>query len=176
MWGGNMVKCVRLLERIVKFFSWFGIIFMVILMMVILSNVILRFFNLGINGAYEIAQHCLVGIVWFGVPLAALKNDMIELDIIKFSRGYMLVIRLISAAMCVLIGICTIIQGNIARLLGSASTVLKIPRHPFQWITALGFFLIVFAIAVYVYDNRKDNQNQYQSSKPKQHENYSACR
>jgi len=153
-----------MLERIVKFFSWFGIAFMAILMLIILSNVVLRFFNFSINGAYEIAQHCLVGIVWFGVPLAALKNEMIELDIIKFQSGYMLIVRLVSAAMCVLIGICTIIQGNVARLLGSASTVLRIPRHPFQWITALGFFLIVFSIIVYIYDNR--NSTPDLSKKP----------
>ena len=150
----GMDKTVVILEKTVKVFAWFGVAFMAILMTVTIVNIILRFFNYGINGVYEIGQNCLVAIVWFGVALAVLRDDMIELDIIRFPRIYMLILRLFSAAMCALIGVCTVIQGNVARLLGSASNILKIPRHPFQWITAFGFFLIVPALITVIYRDR----------------------
>ena len=154
----GMDKTLEFLERLIRVFAWFGVAFMMILMMVTIVNIVLRFFNYGINGAYEIGQNCLVAIVWFGVATAVLRDDMIELDIIKFPRIYMLILRLFSAAMCAVIGVCTVIQGNVARLLGSASNILKIPRHPFQWITAFGFFLIVPALIVVICKDRRDRE------------------
>jgi uncharacterized membrane protein len=43
--------------------------------------------------------------------------------------------------------------------MASASNILKIPKFPFQWVTALGFFLIILAIVVNMYRDRLPKKN-----------------
>jgi TRAP-type C4-dicarboxylate transport system permease small subunit len=159
--GLNMKKLVNALNKVVNFFTWFGIAALVVLMALIVVNIITRIFNYSIPGAYEIAQCLMVCIIWFGVGETVLKNAMIDVDIIQFPYIYRSIVLIISAIFCFIIGVSTVIQGNIARVMASASNILKIPKFPFQWVTALGFFLIILAIVVNMYRDRLPKKNSH---------------
>jgi hypothetical protein len=56
---------------------------------------------------------------------------------------------------CVLAAIGAIKEGLTALAMQGSSNILRIPKFPFLWITAFGFFTVAFVIVVIVLHDRR---------------------
>jgi hypothetical protein len=74
-----------------------------------------------------------------------------------------LINRLITIALCTLATVGAIKEGITSMRLGGSTNILKIPKYPFMWITAIGFFTVVVAVVVFILYNR------YKKTHPRTH-------
>lgn len=156
-----MKKFVKIGDKIINVSMILGFISIFAMMMLIVVNIIMRkVFSTAILGSVEITQQMLVCIVWFGMCVCARNGEMMAVDIFKFPEAYMRVIDYITLVICVFSGIAAV-KGGIANMRNnSGTTQLHIPKCIFQYITAIGFFLVAFAIILNLIDLHMEKKNR----------------
>ncbi|MCL1829279.1 MAG: hypothetical protein FWG32_07265, partial [Oscillospiraceae bacterium] len=98
-------------------------------------------------------------VVWFAGGRCALKEEMIQVNIFKVGPVVELINKLISVLLCALATIGAVKEGLIAMRLGTGSSILKIPKYPFMWVTAFGFFTVILAVSVLILYARRKKQD-----------------
>ena len=141
-------------EKLIEAVNVLSCVAMVIMMLTIILDVILRMFSRHVPGQLEIVSYGMVCVVWFAVGRCALKEEMIQVNVFNVGPIIELINKLISIAMCTFATIGAFREGLIARRLGGGSSILRIPRYPFFWVTALGFLMVALAVTVLLVHNR----------------------
>lgn len=141
-----------------QIFKWSGVLGVVALLgmcALTFADVFLRFIlNRPIIGSVEVIEVFLACLVFFGIGRVTLTKGHITVDIIESLISGKAVYFLNSINNYIVMGLSllfmrqSILQGLFLQNLNIKSTMLKIPLYPFYYITALGFFLLLIAVAV----------------------------
>jgi TRAP-type C4-dicarboxylate transport system permease small subunit len=136
-----------------------GVVALVAMCGLTVSDVFLRFiFNDPIIGCAELIEILMACVVFLGLGKVALSNGHVVIDIIDKIVSKKTMALLDSINNFVVMGLClllirqTAVQGFFLQNMGRASTMLKIPLHPFHYLGAVSFFLLFAAVAILQYN------------------------
>lgn len=154
-------KGVGILEKlslsVTRFFNGIGVFFLTMMMLVISTDVILRyFFNSPIDGSLELIRFMLVLTILLAIPYTTVRKQHVSIDILtsKFSEKKQQhlegIITFISLILCVLLVWRAVIYAMLKHRSHEVSTVLHIPLAPFVGVVAFGFALTGCAMLIQV--------------------------
>ena len=139
-----------------------GVVFLLALMMMTVTDVILRyFFSKPIIGSMEISVSLMVCAVFLGVGWCALKDGHISVDIItgKLSKRGRAILNgfdnIVTLLLALIITWRSFAEALSAKEMEITSPILGIPRHPFVFVTSFGFFLFFSAALILFIKNIK---------------------
>lgn len=152
---GNFFRSTeRFIRALSRFLNILGIISLLCMMMLTVSDVFLRyFFKKPIIGGTELTQ-CFMVCMVLGLGWTTLKGQGIKMDLLveRFSIQTQRMIDSITAILGVLIMVPITItfffEIPIAKELGLTTAMLRIPEYPFYFVMGTGFgtFTIVLII------------------------------
>lgn len=143
-------------NRIAQISEIFGVVAVVVLvfmMMLTVSDVVLRyFFNSPIMASMEITEYMMVSVGFLGLAWCALKGMHIKVHLIvgRFSERAQAIVDIINHI--IILGLCVIIawrsfsEALMAKEMGRASEITDIPTHPFYYIVVFGYILLFFVM------------------------------
>lgn len=140
------MKVLRVIEKFIRAVSILDGFIVVALMLMINADIILRALGKSITGGVEIATIVVPVIVFLGVGYTALKEMHIRVDIFKGWPYMDRVTNFLCIVTLAVIGYFCLVQGFQVKSLGTASTVLRIPRWPVVMVTAFGMFMVTLAM------------------------------
>ncbi|MCL1828133.1 MAG: TRAP transporter small permease, partial [Oscillospiraceae bacterium] len=152
-------RLMKVTKRLIEAVNVLSCAAMVIMMLTIIADVFLRMFSRYVPGQLEIVSCGMVCVVWFAVGRCALKEEMIQVNIFKVGPVVEFINKLIVIALCAVATIGAVKEGLIAMRLGTGSSILKIPKYPFMWVTAFGFFTVISAVSVLLLYARRKKQD-----------------
>ena len=146
---GNRI--ITPLVRVIGVISGSALLFMMVL---VACDVILRYFNRPISGAYELVEYAMAITVSFGVTLCAHYNGHIAVDIVtdmlktSIKQGLACLMTLVAIAYTLPAMWMTARQVQDTYSSGITSAVLQIAVYPFTAIVALslGITAIIFLV------------------------------
>ncbi|MBN2041959.1 MAG: TRAP transporter small permease [Spirochaetes bacterium] len=145
---------MKLLNFISKIFQIAASTILALMMMITVSDVIMRyFFNKPILGTTELTENMMVIIVFFALAWCALKGDHLKVDILmthtpkRFQSLIDSITHLIGLIISILMIWRTIIEGAALKELNITSSLLHVPVYPFYYIAAAGGILFCISIA-----------------------------
>lgn len=141
-----MKKIFNGLDWVINNFIYFGGAVMLLLMLFTTVNSIGRIFNRPIAGDMEITVNALVCIVYSTIASCVISDKHIKIDIFTKFLWLTHFNHLFAIATSLLIATQSFNQGLKVVKMQYVTQLLQIPRAPFVFISALGFFL--FALAV----------------------------
>ncbi len=138
----------KILRYAVTGLAFFGGVCLVAMMMVTVTDVVLRYvFNAPIRGALDLSKMLLLLTVFSAVPYCAHKRGHVAIDLFISGLGNRagnVVSAIVALPGILILGILSwqsINAASLASLLGSATNLLVIPFAPFHWLIALSAFL-----------------------------------
>lgn len=143
-----MKRAIALIRRIVDDISYLGYLAMLCMMMLTVVDVTLRFFGHPIMGSMEITVALMVCVVFFGMGRCTLQNVHLKVELFKKFPILDKINSIITMILCFVIGWQCVVQGGKAMDLQSASQLLRIPKYPFLYVAACGFFLVAVALLI----------------------------
>ena len=145
-----MHRFVKIIERITRGCSLISSVFLLAVMLLIVANVVLRFFGRIIPGHYELVSLLIVVSIAFTLSYTAIHKGHIAMGLIisRVSRRKQLIIgaftTILSIAVWVVITWASILVIN-EKWLSEVSNMLMIPFLPFRcvWVLGLSLFCLV---------------------------------
>jgi TRAP-type C4-dicarboxylate transport system permease small subunit len=141
-----MKKIFAVLDWVINNFIYFGGAVMILLMFFTTINTVGRLFNSPIAGDIEITVNALVCIVYSTIASCVINDKHIKIDIFTKCPWLNHFNNAFAFATSLFISIESFNQGLKVVRMQYVSQLLQIPRAPFVFISALGFFL--FAVAI----------------------------
>jgi len=157
----------RSIERLITILGDAGVIVMVLLMALVVFDVFSRkFFLFPVKGAVELCMFMMAILTALGLAFSTLRGGNINVEIISnflSQRGNFLLDRinyLVTIAYLIIVVVQLISYGMFAAFLGTASDRLSIPLAPFIYITALGFFMMILAVILLIFNQSQEQKMQ----------------
>jgi TRAP-type C4-dicarboxylate transport system permease small subunit len=162
-----MKKVEKFIRLIIEASGIVGVVILLAMMMMTVSDVILRyFFRRPIVGSVEISTLLMVCVVFLAIAWCALKDGHISVDIITsklskrgraFLNGFD---NLLTFALALIIAWRTFLEAASVKKMDVNSPLLGIPRYPFIFLTAFGFLLLFFAALILFIRNAKSVKHE----------------
>lgn len=137
------------ISRIITVAHGIGVAFMTLMMLLTVSDVIMRYlFNRPIMGSFELTQFFMAILVSFGISYTAIKKGHVGVDIIisRLSRKTRMIVNMITQLLALvlfsLVSWRNIDQAINVKANGTTSSVLLIPVFPFVYVFAFGCALL----------------------------------
>ena len=144
-----LVFAVTILDKASLVAGVAGIVFMVAMMLLTVTDVFLRFvFNSPVMGSVEITEYLMVGTGFLGIAWCAVKRGHVGVDLIvgRFPPRVQAVIDsitcLLSLGVVPLVAWQAIIQAGYAKAENVQSDLLDIPAYPFYLIVGIAYILL----------------------------------
>ena len=145
-------RCNRIIHPLIQFIGFVGGGTLFFMMVLVACDVILRFFNRPISGAYELVEYSMAITVSFSVTVCAHQGGHIAVDIVtevlktNVKRVLACLVTILAIAYTLPITWMTASQIQEAYSSGLTSAVLRISVYPFMFIVAFAFLItsIVF--------------------------------
>ena len=139
-------------NRFSKWCNWLSCAAVLLMMCVIITNVILRFFNMTILGTYEYVELISAVIISFGLAHTGVIKGHVAVDLVlrRFSERAQAVVETIIAILA--LGVCGIVTWRLAQFgyqnfkLNLATETMAIPLYPFNLMIAFGFLVFLFVL------------------------------
>ncbi|HJX13547.1 MAG TPA: TRAP transporter small permease [Dehalococcoidales bacterium] len=155
---GFFAMAQRVIDVSSESFGVVAVIVLIFMMMMTVSDVVLRyFFNRPIMASAEMTEYMMVIVGFLGIAWCATKGTHIKVELIvgKWSpraQGIMDIINAVAViAVSVLIASQSLNEGFVAKQMGRASEITDIVHYPFYWLIVFGYvlmFLVMLAILV----------------------------
>ncbi|MFH1646717.1 MAG: TRAP transporter small permease [Chloroflexota bacterium] len=160
---GFFRRAERVIDVASESFSVVAVIVLIFMMMMTVSDVVLRyFFNRPIMASAELTEYMMVIVGFLGIAWCATKGTHIKVELIvgKWSPKAQVIMNIINAvcviAVCVLIASQSLNEGFVAKQMGRASEITDIAHYPFYWVVVFGYVLMFFVVlAILVHNVRK---------------------
>ena len=144
-----MKKIESAIEKIITAFAYVSAAAIIFIMLITAYDILDRLlFNKTVSGVIELVELAMVPAVWFGLPLCALRGDMIIVDIFKFPRLYNLTLKVITFVGCVAGAYAAFLQARKAKIQMMHTAIKDIQTWPYIMMVSLGFLLIALAVLV----------------------------
>jgi len=140
------MKIIRAIEKFIHAVSIFDGFLIIALMLMIAVDIVLRMLGSSVTGSVEIATMIVPILVFLGVGYTALKEMHIRVDIFRRWPHMDRVTNLMCIVIIAAIGVYCVRQAMQIYSIGTASTILRIPRWPFVMTTAFGMFMVSIAM------------------------------
>ena len=148
---------VRVIHRVVYYACIVGMAFLLIMMLLTTSDVIGRsIFNRPIAGTFEITQFMLAIIVLLGIGYAQQTRQHVRVELFVdklLPRGRIavdIIFTLIALIFVALLAWQGWKESFVAIKMETASDILKIPSYPFEFLIAVGAFLLALELLIKV--------------------------
>lgn len=157
-----MNKIEKVISRIIELSGISMIIPLLGIMMLIVIDVILRFFRMPITGGVEIIAFLMVCLFFLGLGWCLLKERHIRVDLISgiLSKRSRVILDILNCLAAMMLGIImttqSVSRAMFAQKLGTSSKTLGIPEFPFILVVAFGCFLLFFAALLLLYKIKKE--------------------
>jgi len=153
-----MIYRILKIRRFIEiFFSWFSLIILLSMLLITVSQVILRnLFGISLNLASEIARQEVIWLTFTGGILTTLKNKHIAIDLLSriLSEKYKTILSIIlNISAAIICGFLTWFSINFLKMeIEFASTIAdKIPSWTFQVIIPVGFFFMALSFLLNIF-------------------------
>ena len=157
-----MRKVEKIIRLIIEACGIIGVVILLAMMMMTVSDVIMRyFFRQPIIGSTEISVTLMGCVVFLGIGWCALNDGHISVDIItgKLSkRGRVLLNgfdNIVTLVLALIITWRSFVEALSVKDMEVTSPILGIPRYPFVFVTSFGFFLLFSAVLILFIKNIK---------------------
>ena len=128
--------------------------FLIGIMLLVVANIIARFFGTVIIGTIELVELMIVVTVAFAFGYTAQRQSHVVVKVVvsRFSPRVQAVFRIFTSALS--IGVCALIVWASAgimyerALLGEETELLKVPSFPFRFVWVFGLILFCFALLI----------------------------
>jgi TRAP-type C4-dicarboxylate transport system permease small subunit len=147
---------VRSLEKglfaVSKVAGIIGACALIVMVMVIVVDVTIRLFDIGVPGSYEIVELAMVPLVFFVIAQVQARKKNIDMDLLyvcfsKRGRAVIdLLIHLVSLVLFVFFTYASVLQAMSNYTVHEASAVLLIPLYLFNVLAALGLGLLCLVL------------------------------
>ncbi|MBN2060264.1 MAG: TRAP transporter small permease [Deltaproteobacteria bacterium] len=149
---GVAARCDRIIHPLIRFIGFIAGGTLFFMMVLVACDVILRFFNRPISGAYELIEYSMAVTVSFSVTVCAHQGGHIAVDILTdafkqtVKRVLACLMTILAIAYTMSITLMTASQIQEVYTTGITSAVLRISVYPFIFSVAFAFLitLIVF--------------------------------
>ena len=155
---GTFYQIQRGINWLSEFFGIVAVVVLVFMMLLTVSDVVLRyFFNKPIMASAELTEYMMVIVSFLGIAWCATKGSHIKVDLLvgRWSNKSQAVIDIINAilvlGLAVLIASQSFNESMVAIQMGRASEITDIPHFPFYLVIVLGYvllFLVMIGILV----------------------------
>jgi TRAP-type C4-dicarboxylate transport system permease small subunit len=141
-----------LTEKISRTFNWIALCALTFIMLLTVSDVVLRYFGRPIVGTFEIVGFCGAVIIGFSLPLTSWDRGHIFVDFLtsKMSKGRKKMLDLTTRTACIalfaVIGWNLFIYSNKLYQSGEVSLTIQIPFYPFSYGLGVACFLQCFVL------------------------------
>jgi len=144
----------RIIERISQWTNWIGIGSLVAIMVLVVANIVTRFFGSVIPGTYSLASLIAVLTVSFAIVYTGLKRGhiVIELLVSRFSQRVRVILE--SFGLVLGIGIWALIawaglqHAGEMWLLGERAEPLRISAAPFRYVWGIAMVLFCLVLLI----------------------------
>jgi TRAP-type C4-dicarboxylate transport system permease small subunit len=136
-----------LTEKVSKTFNWVALIALTFIMLLTVSDVVLRYFGRPIVGTFEIVGFCGAVIIGFALPLTSWYRGHIFVDFLtskmsKSSKKVMdIATRILSIVLFFIVGWNLFIYSQKLYRSGEVSLTIQIPFYPFSYGLGVACFL-----------------------------------
>lgn len=142
-------RIIKIIRRMVYYVCLVGVVVLLLMMLLTASDIIGRsFFNRPIMGTYEISEYMLSIVVLFGIAYAQQTGQHVRVDLFAnklpaLGRSVLGNIFKLIAAIFFLLVTWQGWQGGFRALeVHKVSDTLRIPAYPFEFLVAVGSFLL----------------------------------
>ena len=154
----------RSVSSFVNYIHWIGVKGTVLsvgsligIMLLVVANIIARFFGTVIIGTIELVELMIVVTVAFAFGYTAQRQSHVVVKVVvsRFSPRVQAVLAIFTTALS--IGVCALIVWASAgimyerALLGERTELLKVPSFPFRFIWVFGLVLFCFVLLIDLY-------------------------
>ena len=146
----------KLLCRILDFFcfiaenlSVIGGIGLIAIMILTLTDVILRMLGSTIIGNVELICCLICVVVFLGFGKSTFDENYTKVEILNFRKAepvVRIIMDIIHFGMCAFASYYCFVQSTVTKKMSTTSLMLKIPRWPFIVLAGIGFLLITVSI------------------------------
>ena len=127
---------------------------LIVIMLLVVANIIARFFGTVIIGTIELVELMIVVTVAFAFGYTAQRQSHVVVKVVvsRFSPRVQAVLRIFTSALS--IGVCALIVRASAgimyerALLGEETELLKVPSFPFRFVWVFGLILLCFVLLI----------------------------
>jgi TRAP-type C4-dicarboxylate transport system permease small subunit len=150
-----MKKLADIVNSVYAKFNVIAGLALLAMILVTLLDVIFRatgFNNGSLRGAMEINICMMAVLIFLGFGKCVMDDGFIRVEIFNFRKAEKPVRRFIDvihAALCLIIAWNCLLQGISAQSMHGVSQLLKIPKYPFMYLSAVAFLFIAIAIPMY---------------------------
>lgn len=124
------------------------------IMLLVVANIIARFFGTVIIGTIELVELMIVVTVAFALGYSAQRQSHVVVKVVvsRFSPRVQAILKIFTSALS--IGVCALIVWASAgimyerALLGEETELLKVPSFPFRFIWVFGLILFCFVLLI----------------------------
>jgi TRAP-type C4-dicarboxylate transport system permease small subunit len=134
-------------EKLSRAFNWIALCALTFIMLLTVSDVVLRYFGRPIVGTFEIVGFCGALIIGFSLPLTSWDRGHIFVDFLtsKMSKGRKKMLDLTTRTACIalfaVIGYNLFIYSKKLYQSGEVSLTIQIPFYPFSYGLGVACFL-----------------------------------
>jgi TRAP-type C4-dicarboxylate transport system permease small subunit len=136
-----------------RFAGSFSAVIIFGMMALVTTDVLIRYiFNTGILGTYEVVQLAMAALVFFALPYAQYKKELVRVSfiLVRLPRILRYVLwalgDVISTAVCYALSVAAFIHAGVLSQSIVRTSVLLIPMYPFYYLASLA--LLLFAIVL----------------------------
>jgi len=129
-----------------------GICFLLFIMMVTITDVVMRYFGGGLHGSIELVEYSMVILIFFsmGYIQASKRNITVEIIYEKLPIRWQKILDLITSLVCFLLFLLflysSVLQTSSIYKSGQVSATLEIPKYPFVACMSLGVALLCLVL------------------------------
>lgn len=155
MHKGPFILIDKSVRKTIEMAGIVGVISLLGLMMMTVSDVLMRFFlNKPMSGSAEITGYLMVSTGFLGLAWCALRGGHITIDLLasKFSKRGLAVTDTVNYMIVIGLSILLAWQGYVQsinmRKMNVVSVTTGIPTYPFYLLVAFGFLLLLLAAVI----------------------------
>lgn len=129
-----------------------GVCFLVLIMMVTVTDVVMRYFGGGLHGSIEIVEFSMVILIFFSIGYiqACKKNIVVDLLYEHLPVRWRATLDTITSLVCFLLyflfAYAAVIQTSYIYKVGEVSATIEIPKYPFVAGMSLGLILLCLVL------------------------------
>jgi len=141
-----------LTEKLSRVMNWIALCALTFIMLLTVSDVVLRFFRHPIVGTFEVVGFCGAIVIGFALPLTTWQRGHIFVDILtqKMSKGAKKWLDLSTRVLCIalfaVIGWNLFIYSHKLMTSGEVSLTIQLPFYPFSYGVGVCCFLQCFVL------------------------------
>jgi len=142
-------------EIIVTLSRWLnnvGVFFLIIMMMATVVDVTLRYFKVGVMGAYEVVEFAMVLCIFFciGFCQADKMNVAVEILYDRLGKKAKAILDAVNYAVSFVL-VCIVVYANILgvgtiKAYNATSAVLQWPMYPFYIVLVIGYIMLALVL------------------------------